>query len=156
MSVSGFAQQRPVFVLGSFQLVSWRKKRNWQWCRVSPGIFLTPVVNLIKVLHTWTTITFDATKSLVSLASLSETFVWSARSVRGVSANPELSGLVSEFEHLYVFTWSDSKLLHNYTGLNFLCNYLLVFVVKLVWYVVGGNEKYWSLKHYVNSEAKKW
>jgi len=50
-------------------------------------------------------------------------YQWSARLVRVVSAYPELSGFVSEFEHLFVFTWSDSKVLHNYTGLNFLCNY---------------------------------
>jgi len=37
------------------------QKKNCQWCRVSPGIFPTPVVILIKVLHTWTMTTVDAT-----------------------------------------------------------------------------------------------
>jgi hypothetical protein len=38
----------------------------------------------------------------------------------GVSAYQECAGYVSEFEQLYVVTWSERKLLHNnYAGLNF-------------------------------------
>jgi hypothetical protein len=46
-------------------------------------------------------------------------YLWSARSVRGVSAYPECSGIISNFKHLYVFPWSAKKLIHNYIGLNF-------------------------------------
>ena len=46
-----------------------------------------------------------------------------ARSVMGVTAYPECFGFVSEFEHLYVVLRSDSKLVHNYAGLNFQWNY---------------------------------
>jgi len=45
-------------------------------------------------------------------------FQWRAPSARGASVYPECSGLVSEFEHLYVVTWWDRKLVHNYTVLN--------------------------------------
>jgi len=36
-----------------------------------------------------------------------------------VSVYSECSGFVSEFEHLYVVTWSDIKLVHNYTGMHY-------------------------------------
>jgi hypothetical protein len=45
------------------------------------------------------------------------------RSVMGVPAYPECSGFVSDFEHLYFFKRSDSKLVHNYNGLNFQWNF---------------------------------
>jgi len=45
------------------------------------------------------------------------------RSVMGVSEYPECSGFVFEFEHLYVVTWSVSKLVNKYNRLNFQWNY---------------------------------
>jgi hypothetical protein len=45
------------------------------------------------------------------------------RSVKRVSAYPKRSRFVSNFEHLYVFTWSDMKMVHNYTSLKFQWNY---------------------------------
>ena len=107
------------------------QKKYCQWCRVYPGTFSYPCR------HPYTSATYlnyDHRRRYIISCIFSffiwnfclchcQKYQWSARSVRRVSAYPELSGFVSEFEHLFVFMWSDSKPLHNYTGVSFLGNY---------------------------------
>jgi hypothetical protein len=54
---------------------------------------------------------------------------------------PESSGIVSGFVNLYVVTWSEKKLVHNYTVLNFTQELRLVVVMKLFTNMVGGSGK---------------
>jgi len=48
-----------------------------------------------------------------------QNYQWTFRWVMRVSAYPVSFGFVSQFEHMQVVTWSNSKLIHNCTGMNF-------------------------------------
>jgi hypothetical protein len=56
------------------------------------------------------------------------------------------SGLVSGFQNLYFFAWSEKQLVNNCTVLDFPRNYPFVFVEKLFRNAVGGSEKLEYLK----------
>jgi len=93
----------------------------------SPGTFHTSVIILIQELHDhcrrYTLSCFCSVFNWNLCLCHCQKFQWMFRSVRWESVYPECSRFVSQFVHLYVVMWSDSKLVHNYTGLDFHRNY---------------------------------
>ena len=128
-SLSGLSQASVRARIVPFSFV--RQKNTWHRCRVFSRYFSYPCrhpYTIATYLH------YDHRRRHIISCFCSvfnwniclchcQKYQWMFRSVRGVSSYPECSGFVSEFEHLYVVTWSDSKLVHNYTGLNFHWNY---------------------------------
>ena len=172
-NVTQFHNIRPVmsqtvsYSRGSFSstnhsiLHSWRRNViQYSW--VSPGTFHSLVSTITPTLRTHTLTTVHATQSHNSAASLTKTSVCVC--LENINTEPiqqvgvlytESYGLVSGFEHLYIVTWSEKKLVNNYTFPNFPRNFSLFFVVKLFWKLERGCEKGWILKKCVSIEAKR-
>jgi hypothetical protein len=107
-SVAGFSPQMPVSEHEYLNLLSW--PQNWQWCRVSCLYFLFPSQHL----HTIATYShsdhrprhiiscFCSVFNWILCLCHCQEYQWMNVSVRGVSAYPECSGFVFNFEKLYV------------------------------------------------------
>jgi hypothetical protein len=157
----GLSQQRFVSEHTSFHL-AFVTLKNGHFARFSPGTFHSPVSILMLVLHTYTMTTTDATQSHDSAASLTKTFVWVC--LKNINEEPswQVCVFISRKIRICIWVWTSVRRYvvkeetDNYTVLKFSRNYPLVSVVKLVWNVISGREKGWTIKYYVSREVKRW